>query len=93
MFCVQLILTLQLLIFRKYVPCLKKFPSKYIFEPWDTPLSVQQKCGCIVGKDYPRPIVNHSKIVKKNMERMKKARMSAGTVDSSSDRQGMREHS
>lgn len=73
---------------RKYVPCLKKFPSKYIFEPWDTPLSVQQKCGCIVGKDYPRPIVNHSKIVKKNMERMKKARMGAGTVDSSSDRQG-----
>lgn len=33
---------------------LQDFPSKYIYEPWTAPLSVQQKAGCIIGKDYPR---------------------------------------
>ena len=34
---------------------------------------VQKAAGCIVGQDYPHPIVEHSSIVKINMARMKAA--------------------
>jgi cryptochrome len=34
---------------RKYIPVLKKFPSKYIFEPWTAPPAVQKMAGCIIG--------------------------------------------
>ena len=58
---------------KKYLPQLEKFPEKYIFEPWTAPLVVQQKAGCIIGEDYPRPIVDHSSVSKVNMNRMKAA--------------------
>lgn len=58
---------------RKYLPKLKKFPAEYIYEPWKAPRSVQQAAGCIIGKDYPQPIVQHEVISKKNIQRMKMA--------------------
>ncbi|XP_036379574.1 cryptochrome circadian regulator 5 [Megalops cyprinoides] len=58
---------------KKYLPILKKFPAEYIYEPWKAPRSVQERAGCIVGKDYPRPIVDHEVVSKKNMQRMKMA--------------------
>jgi len=58
---------------RRYVPALRDFPAKYIYEPWTAPLSVQQSAGCIVGKDYPNPVVDHATISKLNMEKMKAA--------------------
>jgi len=58
---------------KHYIPKLKKFPTKYIYEPWKAPLSVQKQAGCIIGKDYPQPIVDHSVISKVNINRMKAA--------------------
>lgn len=58
---------------RKWVPALRKFPKKYIYEPWKAPLAVQEACGCIIGKDYPAPIVEHSQVKGENMARMKAA--------------------
>jgi len=58
---------------RRYVPELKKFPDKYIYEPWKAPLAEQKRAGCVIGKDYPKPIVDHSDASKANIERMKKA--------------------
>ncbi|XP_052224895.1 cryptochrome-2-like [Dreissena polymorpha] len=55
---------------RKYVPILKEFPEKYIYEPWTAPIDVQEKFGCIIGEDYPKPIVDHEAARKKNIERM-----------------------
>ncbi|GAX79468.1 hypothetical protein CEUSTIGMA_g6909.t1 [Chlamydomonas eustigma] len=45
---------------RKFLPVLKDMPTKYIYEPWLAPLEVQRKAKCIVGQDYPRPIVDHA---------------------------------
>ena len=61
-------------LFRKYLPLLKKYPPKYIYEPWTAPLSVQKAAGCVIGRDYPKPIVDHKVAMKTNIERMKKAR-------------------
>uniref|UniRef100_A0A6J0V250 Cryptochrome-1-like n=1 Tax=Pogona vitticeps TaxID=103695 RepID=A0A6J0V250_9SAUR len=58
---------------KKYLPFLQKFPSDYIYEPWKAPRSIQERAGCIIGKDYPRPIVVHEEVRKRNLERMKAA--------------------
>lgn len=46
---------------KKYIPELKDIPVKYIHEPWKMNTEEQQKYNCILGKDYPERIVDHSK--------------------------------
>ncbi|TSQ92633.1 Cryptochrome-2 [Bagarius yarrelli] len=45
---------------RRYIPELKDYPSRYIYEPWNTPESIQKAANCIVGVDYPKPMLNHA---------------------------------
>ncbi|XP_047523326.1 cryptochrome-1-like [Pieris napi] len=56
---------------RKYIPALKNMPTRYIHEPWMAPSSVQQAARCVVGRDYPMPIVDHAKTSLVNIERIK----------------------
>ena len=58
---------------RKWLPQLKNYPKKYIFQPWEAPLSVQKEAGCVIGQDYPHPIVEHKIVSKRNMGWMKEA--------------------
>ncbi|CAM8954250.1 unnamed protein product [Rhodiola kirilowii] len=44
---------------RHFLPVLKGMPKQYIYEPWTAPLSVQTKANCIIGRDYPKPVVSH----------------------------------
>jgi len=55
---------------RRFLPQLKNFPDKYIYEPWKAPLADQRKAGCIIGQDYPKPIVIHERVSKENMSKM-----------------------
>ncbi|KAK6356341.1 hypothetical protein TWF718_000702 [Orbilia javanica] len=41
---------------RHYIPQLKNFPEKYIYEPWKCPIADQRAAGCMIGKDYPKPM-------------------------------------
>mmetsp|Transcript_30487 Transcript_30487/g.74264 ORF Transcript_30487/g.74264 Transcript_30487/m.74264 type:complete len:624 (+) Transcript_30487:233-2104(+) len=45
---------------RRYVPALSEVPKRYIAEPWKMPEAVQKKSGCIIGEEYPPPIVDQS---------------------------------
>jgi deoxyribodipyrimidine photo-lyase len=45
---------------RKWIPELSAVPDKYIHEPWQMPEDVQESAGCIIGRDYPEPIIDHS---------------------------------
>eukprot|EP00249_Psilotum_nudum_P014907 c25061_g1_i2 orf=483-770(-) len=45
-------------------------PRRYIYEPWTAPTDVQKKAGCILGKDYPKPIVDHKIASKQCRDRM-----------------------
>ncbi|KAL4159541.1 hypothetical protein PRNP1_000118 [Phytophthora ramorum] len=56
---------------RKYIPALKKMPAKYIYEPWKAPMTLQHATGCIIGKDYPRPIVDHKESMSRCVAGMK----------------------
>ncbi len=33
----------------RFLPVLKDYPAKYIYEPWTAPLDVQRKANCIIG--------------------------------------------
>ncbi|KAJ4844629.1 (6-4)DNA photolyase [Turnera subulata] len=44
---------------RHFLPVLKDMPKEYIYEPWTAPKSVQTKAKCIIGRDYPKPVVSH----------------------------------
>ena len=48
-------------------------PAEYIYQPWKAPLEVQRKANCVIGRDYPAPIVDHAEIHKVNIERIKAA--------------------
>ena len=58
-------------IYRKYLPVLKNFPTRYIHEPWNAPEAVQKAAKCIIGKEYSLPMVNHAVASRINIERMK----------------------
>ena len=53
---------------RKYCPELKNMPIRYLFAPWKAPRSIQEEAKCIVGTDYPTPIVDHRQARAHNAE-------------------------
>ncbi|KAH8701314.1 FAD binding domain of DNA photolyase-domain-containing protein [Phaeosphaeriaceae sp. PMI808] len=53
---------------RRYVPELKEFDSKFIYEPWKATIADQKRWGCRVGGDgagglkaYPKPMFDFAK--------------------------------
>lgn len=56
---------------KHYLPILKNMPQKYVHEPWKAPNKVQQEAGCVIGKDYPFPVVDHDVVRKENVQKMK----------------------
>ncbi|MBC8120498.1 MAG: DNA photolyase family protein [Gemmatimonadaceae bacterium] len=58
---------------RHYLPVVARLPKEFIYEPWKAPLSVQRSTGCVIGRDYPGPIVEHEKVKTHNIERMRLA--------------------
>ncbi|MES2499513.1 MAG: deoxyribodipyrimidine photo-lyase/cryptochrome family protein [Pseudomonadota bacterium] len=42
---------------RKWIPALKNVPTTWIFEPWLMTHELQLQYSCIIGQNYPAPIV------------------------------------
>ncbi|MGF1527243.1 MAG: deoxyribodipyrimidine photo-lyase/cryptochrome family protein [Candidatus Competibacterales bacterium] len=45
---------------RQWVPELAGFPKTWLHTPWRCPGHLQVKYGCVVGRDYPTPVVDHN---------------------------------
>jgi deoxyribodipyrimidine photo-lyase len=45
---------------RHYLPELASLPDKFIHAPWTLPLAEQHRLGCVIGRDYPLPVVDHA---------------------------------
>ena len=44
---------------RRWVPELAGLPDKHLHTPWETPPVLLQSAGIVLGKDYPKPVVDH----------------------------------
>lgn len=45
---------------RRYLPELAGVADRYIHAPWTMPAAEQSRCGVVVGRDYPVPLVDHA---------------------------------
>ena len=46
---------------KKWIPELKNIPKEFVHKPWEMEESIQEKFKTFIGKDYPKPIVEHAK--------------------------------
>ena len=54
---------------RRYLPQLGQVLAHRIHAPWQMTLMEQRSAGCIIGEDYPAPIVDHAVAREKTLER------------------------
>jgi deoxyribodipyrimidine photo-lyase len=45
---------------RRWVPELVRVPDRFIHEPWKMSRDAQEAVGCLIGRDYSAPIVDHA---------------------------------
>ncbi|HLI60424.1 MAG TPA: deoxyribodipyrimidine photo-lyase [Solirubrobacteraceae bacterium] len=58
---------------RHHVPELSEVPDEHLAEPWRMPDAVQRQANCRIGRDYPKPIVDHAAARRDALERYRDA--------------------
>lgn len=44
---------------KRWIPELARVPAKFVHRPWELSPAEQEAIGCVLGRDYPKPIVDH----------------------------------
>jgi deoxyribodipyrimidine photo-lyase len=63
---------------RRWLPELARVPDRYLHAPWEMPGDVQRGAGCVVGQDYPAPLIDHAWTRERTLAAYARARESAG---------------
>ena len=58
---------------RRWVPELRDVPDARLAEPWTMTAGEQAAAGCVIGRDYPAPIVDHAEERRRAIERYRAA--------------------
>jgi deoxyribodipyrimidine photo-lyase len=59
---------------RRWLPELAQVATAYIHAPWTMPDGVQQSAGCVIGRDYPAPIVDREMTRQRTLSAYRTAR-------------------
>ena len=60
---------------RAWLPELHGVPDAFVHEPWRMPSEVQREAQCLIGRDYPAPIVEHAFARQRALEAYRVARL------------------
>ena len=63
---------------KRWVPELSRVPPGKIHEPWTMTPEEQEQAGCVIGREYPAPIVDHARARKEALELFERIRDSGG---------------
>jgi deoxyribodipyrimidine photo-lyase len=58
---------------RRYVPELARVPDRHVHAPWAMRPVDQEAAGCVIGRDYPAPVVDHDRSRQITLERYRRA--------------------
>jgi deoxyribodipyrimidine photo-lyase len=59
---------------RRWVPELRDVPLERLAQPWTMSEDEQEAAGCMIGRDYPEPIVDHKDERERAMARYRAVR-------------------
>lgn len=63
---------------RQWVPELAALPTQWLANPWDTPQLIQNDCVCLIGRDYPLPVVDPDTAISQARSKLTQFRKQAG---------------
>jgi deoxyribodipyrimidine photo-lyase len=62
---------------RRYLPELARIPDNFLHAPWTLSPLEQQAAGCVIGREYPAPIVDHAMARERALDLFKTVREAA----------------
>ncbi len=78
---------------RRWVPELAGVPPNRLHEPWTMDMGEQRAAGCVLGRDYPAPIVDHVAAAREARDRVwavRRSRAFHDAADAIQERHGSR---
>jgi deoxyribodipyrimidine photo-lyase len=57
---------------RLYLPALRRVPDRFVHAPWLMPSALQSTTGCLIGRDYPAPVVDHATARRQAIEKFRR---------------------
>lgn len=70
---------------RRWCPELARVPDSYLPRPETMPLPLQRQTGCLIGRDYPAPIVDNGQAYMAARRRMQRLRAGAQARSEAAD--------
>lgn len=55
---------------KRWIPELAGVPASFVHVPWLMPRDQQAYAGCVIGQDYPAPIIDHETAIRRARQRI-----------------------